>query len=109
MLLSLARTVNEAPGTLTTKLPVFRVGNDFNVSPLSVPPLPPELPGEIPILAEVGTFVPRVRIRSRLTCITAISIMTSALGLSKSASNFSARTIWSGVPRRIMASCSWRS
>ena len=51
------------------------------------------------MLTDVGKLAPRVRSRSRLTCITAISIMTSDLGLSMSFSSFSARSIWSGVPR----------
>ena len=60
--------------------------------------------GERPILTDVGTFIPRVRSRPRLTCMTATSIITSLFGLSRSASSFSASIIWSGVPRRIRAS-----
>ena len=62
-----------------------------------------------PMLKEVGKLAPMLRIRSRLTSITVISITTSDLGWSTWASSLSARTIWSGVARTIKASCSWRS
>ena len=98
VLLSVARNVNVLPETPNAKLP--------NENP--PPPLPlaaAAMFGKTPMLTEVGTAFPMVRSRSRLTCMTAISTTTSDLGLSMSASSFSARSIWSGVPRTIRASC----
>ena len=98
VLLSLARNENEPPGTLKAKLPTVK-------PPPPVAPAAAAMLELTPMFSDVGTFMPRVRSRSRFTCITATSITTSGLGLSMADSSLSARIIWSGVPRTIRASC----
>ena len=56
-------------------------------------------------VALVGGLMPKLRILSRLTCMTATSTITSDLALSRSPTSFSASAIWSGVPRTTSAPC----
>ena len=56
-------------------------------------------------VALVGGFSPSVRDRSLLTCMMAMSTITSGRALSRSSTSFSASAIWSGVPRTTSAFC----
>ena len=107
--LSLASSENDIPGIETEKSPALSEVKEFSVSP--EPELEPEELDELPPGARVtealvGGLVPMVRVLFLLTSITMTSMTTSALGLSMSVSSFWARTIWSGVPRKVSERCS---
>src|SRR5690242_13889020 len=111
-----------ADGIVTWKLVAFRFARLFRLMPF-VPVVDVEGVSVVPLFVVVGVFIfvlilscnwidtlvgglmPRVWERSLLTCMTAMSMMTSGRALSRSSTNFSAKAIWSGVPRTTRAFC----
>ena len=114
--MSLNSAVADACGIVTWKSVAFRLASEFRLMPLVVDEVA-ELEElellELELLmlgcsvteALVGGLIPSLCALSRLTCITATSISTSGLALSRSSTSFCANAIWSGVPRTTIAPC----
>jgi hypothetical protein len=64
-----------------------------------------EMACEIPAVVPLAMVAARLRDLVRLASITMMSMTTSALGLSRSCSSFSASATWSAVARIRMAFC----